>query len=683
MRDRFQKVAPGFIWLIAIFTFMILHVGALGVKADESIQQVEGLNRVGPMDPTFGYPLWYEDKNGLKLTLCVDLNNCFIEPPDPTLPLSMPTNFPDESFYFAAESIFHSSTVKGHRAVLIQALEAIFFSDAGVIAGDQAVMSRIRLRVDGLIEGEEYTVIYPYGKHNFIAPADAGVGAAKGPGLSFVRDIGLTGPLEFDGPLDGDIGPFLTSTGYAGGPFIGDGATETTITGSPLGTNVFRIEGPKVGKTYPEYRCADMTPIGLHPLGPDDCVESFLFSIMGKVTTQVGVTIDSAIFDKIIDASDQVQTSVNIWASTIEGQKLVATIDGGPAWNLTEGVDGNYFGRFSVPSDTLPQEIRLTNITDDPPFFVSTKITDKVTIRDATYTIGSGLSVTAESSNQVDLTSMTAYPTQAQTTKIQAALTPLSFPLTDQGNGLASGIMIVDEGLEEQPAFNVVVKSSGGGGVSAEADVNVSGPLSTGGPLDGVVAIAGLDQTVNAKGQTVFLDGSYSLGLVDLSYIWTHDDTSGLITLTDPNSAQTEFLAPPEDPPLPGGILVVNFTLTVSDGVNSNSNTMTVTMVQKSALPVDTCVVTQAFYRENKERWVVEGGCDMAENQVIEVWLGNDTEKMLLIGKTVVDASGLWLIDTGNGGAADEGSIPDPTIHTKIHVISSRGFESILSFDLK
>ncbi|MFQ5717704.1 MAG: hypothetical protein ACE5GQ_11475, partial [Nitrospinales bacterium] len=309
-------------------------------------------------------------------------------------------------------------------------------------------------------------------------------------------------------------------------------------------------------------------------------------------------------------------------------------------------------------------------------------ITDKVTIRDATYTVGSGLSVTAESSNQVDLTSMTAYPTPAQTTRLQAALTPLSFPLTDQGNGLASGTMIVDAGLEEQPAFKVVVKSSGGG-VAAEVDVGVSGPLTTGGPLEGVIAIAGLDQTVNSAGQPVFLDGSDSLGPLGLLYTWSHDDTSGLITLTDPNSAQTDFIAPPEDPPLPGGELVVNFTLTVSDGTNSHSDTMTVTLVQQAALPVDTCVVSEALYRSDKERWIVAGGCNLAEEQVIEVWLGNDTEKMLLIGKATVDAAGLWDIDTGNRGATENGSVPDPTIHTKIHVISSRGFESILNFDLK
>lgn len=691
MNDRSQKITLGFFWVIAIVGLMILHIGSPKVWA-ENIQQVEGLKRVGPVDPTYGYPSWYEDKSGLKLGLCVDLDFCFMEIPDPTMPLFMPTelndpnaNFPDESFYYAAESIF-AGAKKGVRAVLVQALEAMFFSDAGVIPGDQAVMSRIRLRIDNLTEGEEYTVIYPYGRMTFVAEADAGPGAAKGPGLSMTRDIGLIGPLRFEGPLPGDIGPFLIPVGYTGafmaGDFIGDGGvTEVRVTGSPLGTNFFRIEGKNIGLAYPDFKCTDLTPIGPNTLEPNDCVESFLFAIMGQVAQRLGVRVDRATFSKVKDASNQDQIFVNVWASTFEGQTLVATVDGGPALNMTEGVDGNYFGRLSVPADTIPQTVRVTNTTDNPPFSESLTITDEVMIRDTTYTIGSGLNVTAESSNQADLTSMTAYLIEAQEVRTDGVVTPPSFPLIDQGNGLATGGTTVVTGLEEQPAFKVMVKS-GGGGIT-EAKVAVAGSTTTGGAMGGVLAIAGADLTVTANGQTVILNGSDSLGPLNLSYLWSHDDPSGRITLINPNSSQTSFVTPSEDPPLPGGKLVVNFTLTVSDGVNTDPDTMTVTMIQPASLPVDTCLVTQALYRSDKERWVVEGNCDLAAGQTIEVWLGNEINtKRVLIGKTLVDEVGLWAVDRGNRSATEDGSVPGPD-DTRIHVISSRGFEIIRAFTIE
>ncbi|MFQ5588631.1 MAG: hypothetical protein ACE5F7_07310 [Nitrospiria bacterium] len=652
------------------------------------IQQVEGLNRVGPRDLTYGYPLWYEDKNGVKLGLCLHLDFCFVEIPDPTRPLYMPKtlddpngNFPDEIFYYAAESIFNSSTKKGYRAVLVQALEGMFFSDAGVIPNDQAVMSRIRIRIDGLIEGETYTVSYPYGRMTFVAEGDAGPGAEKGPGLSMTRDIGLVGPLAFAASLPGDIGPFLIPTNYTGGLFIADGGlTEVTVTGSPLGTNFFRIEGPRIGDVYPEFRCTNLTPLGPNPIGPDDCVQHDKFSVMGRLATRFGARVNRATYSKVKNASNEVKTFVNVWASSVEGQELVATIDGGAALNLTEGVDGNYFGRLQVSSDMLPKKVKVTNISDTPPFSESADITDEVTIRDATFVVGEGLTVTAESSNQVDPAEITAYFTKAQEPRTISE--PPGFMLNDQGSGIASGVTTIAPGLVEQPGYKVLVKSKGGG--TEEANVVISGTPTTGGALQGVLAISGPDRTVTSNGQTVILNGSNSLGPLDLSYLWTHDDTSGRIMLMNPNTSQASFVTPSETPPLPDGKLIVNFTLTVSDGVVSHSDTMTMAMLQPTVMPVDTCLNISASYRSDKERWVVIGSCDLGENQAIEAWLGNEINpKMKLIGKTLVDEVGFWAIDPGNKSATANGSVPDPAVHTKVHVVSSRGFQGSVGFTMR
>ena len=137
-----------------------------------------GAARVGPVDPSNGYPLFYEDANGVRLDLCTDLANCFFEAPDPSLPASFPNNWPDEAFYWAAESIMQEATT-GANAILVMAREAAFFNDA-VVDGDQIVFSRTRFYIDGApqMAGNSYTITYPYGTETFVPGlGDAGPGA--------------------------------------------------------------------------------------------------------------------------------------------------------------------------------------------------------------------------------------------------------------------------------------------------------------------------------------------------------------------------------------------------------------------------------------------------------------------------------------------------------------------------
>jgi len=693
----------------------------------QNITQVEGLKRVGPRDLTTGYPLWYEDKSGLKLQLCLDPENCFLEIPNLLLPLHMPTsatdpaaNFPDETFYYAAESIF-SGAQKGVRAVLVQALEGMFFSDAGVIVDDQAVMSRIRIRIDGLKNGASYTVVYPYGIETFDIDGDAGPGAAKGPGISMTRDIGLVEPLFFEGPLTGDIGPFLrvhpNDPNQPPAGFIADGGvTEVTVTGSPLeaitgrNTNVFRIEGPDIGITYPDLKCtADrLVPFGPgpNPLPANNCVESFHFVLMGQIATKFGAQIDRATYTKEIDGS----IFVNVWANTVEGQDLVATVDGGPAVNLTEGEAGNYFVRLSVPADPIPQTVRVTNTTDNPSTFEDSPITAQLIIKEATYIVGQGLNIAVQSSNSMDATDI-------KVTLLAGQAPSVDFFLTDQTGGLASGTKNVAAGIvEEQPAIKVVVRSRPSGSTGeytgpAEANVTVRGIPTTGGLMNGILALAGVDQNV-LSGRTVILNGSDSLGPINLSYAWSHDGpTTGVKAivlvntttgLPDTTSAQIGFVTPANlsDPdPNISGKMSVNFTLTVSDGVNTHSDTVRVNMVQLATLAVDTCSFATnpapgaighlpgaPRYRINREKWIVEGTCDLADNQLISVYLGNDGDPAnpaRLIGTTRVDALGNWAVSPGNRSAVFGQTIPEftgdrdprtpihPTI--KVYLISERG----------
>ena len=56
-----------------------------------------------------GFPTWYQDANDVRLTLCYDPNDVNCVAPvsatyNPSLPLAMPGNYPDELFYSAADS---------------------------------------------------------------------------------------------------------------------------------------------------------------------------------------------------------------------------------------------------------------------------------------------------------------------------------------------------------------------------------------------------------------------------------------------------------------------------------------------------------------------------------------------------------------------------------------------------
>jgi len=657
----------------------------------ENITRIQGLNRVGPRDPATGYPLWYEDKSGLKLQLCLDPDNCFLEIPNPSLPLHMPTsandpdaNFPDESFYFAAESIF-SGQKKGVNAILILALEGMFFSDAGVIVNDQAVMSRIRIRVDGLMDKATYTVIHPYGIETFVTDGDAGPGTAKGPGISMTRDLGLVEPLFFNGPLTGDIGPYLIPEGYTGGPFIGDGgATEVRLTGSPLkipnapgvNTNVFRIEGPDIALVYPSMRCASdrMAPLGPYALGDDDCVENFLFVVMGQVATKFGVKIDRATF-----SDEGGDVFVNVWADTVEGQTLIAMVDGGQAMNLTEGHAGNYFGRFSVPAGGIPQTIQVTNTTDYPPTSATSDITDELIIMEASYTVSQGLTVMVQSSDHIDASSITGTLKTGQAS-------PIIFDLSYEGGGISIGKTKVPTGVaEEQPPLNIVVNSSYGG--SAKAKVIIKGMATDGGSMNSVLAVAGPSQNVIADGteKTVILNGSASIGPISLTYDWIHDGPPSIV-LTNPTSAQTSFVTPTSMEQFVDGQLNVHFTLTVSDGNSSDSAIVTVNMVNPQAVPTDICSIEAGpRYSVNKGKWLIKGSCNLPENQLIEVFLGGSDSEHLeknKIGETNVDAIGNWRVATGNGSAV-EGVIPVSGGTDRVFMISERGGTAESTFTIK
>ncbi len=209
------------------------------------------LAAVGPVNPANGFPVWYQDGNGLALELCTDLVPCGLDDPaaglpDPTSPVSFPDNFPDEAFWWSADADI--TMPDGSQFLLVLAMEAAFLNDV-VADGDQMSFGRVRFRArgPGILFGDSFTVTHPFGELTVTADIDAG------PGLGEARatvDIGCEiAPCNFNLALGSGVGPFLECVTPAPPPgFIGDMAG-CQVTGSPTGDNLFSVAGGGFNET--------------------------------------------------------------------------------------------------------------------------------------------------------------------------------------------------------------------------------------------------------------------------------------------------------------------------------------------------------------------------------------------------------------------------------------------------
>ncbi|HKO25459.1 MAG TPA: chitobiase/beta-hexosaminidase C-terminal domain-containing protein, partial [Chloroflexota bacterium] len=243
-----------------IMAFLIL-MASLSVPV-YSTPAHAALGTVGPLDPATKFPFWYQeqDARALRLGYCFDPVFCVAgtELPDPTKPPSVPNNFPEETFYWAAEA--SRPTNNGGQALMVLGLEGAFLPGPGVVDGQQVTFGRIRFRLDNLKQGADYTITYPYGVVTFTATKDGvrgindttdiGCGAAAA-GVTCDFTLALNSSIlqrfltwdtygaAVDAPPAGYIGNFSVPHRVTGSPNI--------MPGFPTGTNFFRVEGPDVG----------------------------------------------------------------------------------------------------------------------------------------------------------------------------------------------------------------------------------------------------------------------------------------------------------------------------------------------------------------------------------------------------------------------------------------------------
>ena len=292
------------------FVLMTLLLVGFGQTAHAVLQAV------GPTDPVSGFPKYYQDTTGLILgpcfseavspnvvpailppdpaatTMCGLLSLNPQVPPDPfqtNLPVVFPTNFPEEWFYWNARACDRRARnpnclpgigaggnpeIPGGIVVaeIRFSLEGSFATIPPLVAnGQQATFSRTRINFtvpSTAAAAGTYTVTTPFGVRTF-------PGVTAGQFLKFTEDIPVLTPLSFAAAVNGNIGPFLRWTPdptailtVGGNTFIGDPGVLHTVTGSPTGTNLIRIDGP----------------VGSNIGGPGiDFVQTDLFFVMGQV----------------------------------------------------------------------------------------------------------------------------------------------------------------------------------------------------------------------------------------------------------------------------------------------------------------------------------------------------------------------------------------------------------------
>lgn len=448
MRRLHQKMQL----LVAIVLFISLcATGAQAVLKD-----------FGP--PNFaGYPSWYRDTSGVALQQCLSrsfspisgLPICnllafpdTVPPFNPLLPATFPPNpatnynWPLESFYFSAtpDPIIFVSAVGTIKAEV--ALEATF-GVANPVPGEQVTFTRVRAILVGVPSGS-YVLTHPYGVEHLTVPNQGG-GLGT---LRFTRDVGATG-VQFAGALSGDVGPWLRWTPgvgtdpegiitvpATGEKFIGDFNVSHTFTGSPFGTNYFRIDGPAGS--------------GIGAAGAD-FIETNLGMLEGQLYT---VPIPSPlVVDRATYKRDAISAHVDVFATSTPAGNLTVSAAGSPGIPSTtmakDALTGRFFLRYNSASPaTLPSLLTVTNLADVPATVKDSSLVDEVTIAAAAFDVQTGtLTVVASSGDQL----------------VPQALSAIGFGPLTAGSITVAGITV--------PPTSVTVASTGGGKGAATVTV--------------------------------------------------------------------------------------------------------------------------------------------------------------------------------------------------------------------
>ncbi|WP_415760105.1 Ig-like domain-containing protein [Pseudomonas sp. LT1P18] len=397
-----------------------LALNALGLTLSLSGSAFAQLAAVDPGPYTFAtgkFPMWYQDNNLLSMELCQSraassrvpasvppAYMCTLLPApgifDDTLPMVFPDNWPDEAFWFLAETTIPNNAAGYGMDAYVAGIEAAF-AGGNPLDGDQISFARIRMRINVPVAGT-YTITHPYGVET-VTVTTPGRRA-----INITRDIGVGVAGNFSGALNGAIGPFLRSVN---GPytevnpdtgaietFVGDPNLTEQVTGSPNNTNFVRIQGPA------------------------GTIESNLFTLSGKVLdnrAQTHVDLNRATYRRTTSGTGT-STRVEVFgkadnSSTLCFRETLALVPGPPPTpcltNMVGDGTGLYFGQHLL-SGPLPPVVVLTATNPagtTRPTAVSSKLVDLVKIQTARYNWSNhSLLIEATSTDEVAVPDMVA-----------------------------------------------------------------------------------------------------------------------------------------------------------------------------------------------------------------------------------------------------------------------------------
>ncbi len=524
----------------ALVTLGLVAAGAAVAVAEVTTPNSDTMKAVGPVSSDHGFPVWYEDSNGLRLEQCLDLEDPFCDPAflreemgNPDGAMSFPGNWPMESFYYSAGSIMDMPG--GGSAGLVSAVEATFANEA-VLDGDQVVFGRLRFDIDFPGAGT-YVVTHPYGVDTFE------VGAAEATDFRYVEDL-TPAPGNFALALKSRINPFLVReggliTGPDGGRYIGDPAESTRVTGSAHDTNYFSVKQVHVA--------ADGSTT------TTELARTDLFSLMGKVSTNSGVAAHKAVISEVGD-----QRFLDVFATSDAGRSLPVNDDmddagtDGIAKTILKSDGERYFARIPLTGQA-PTEVTVTNESDLPVASKTVPVTDDVVISSAVYDTTSGqLTVSAASTDLVDPPTLTVDGTTGD-------------PAPALTDGTATIAMAA-------PPARVTVTSTGGGSDTAPVTIT-GGGLATPAPTT-AVATGPAEVLVNSA---VTLDGTSSENAV--SFLWAQVGTP-TVELSGADTATAGFTAPAEP-----AELTFTLTTTGADGSTVTSAPLVVRVVTEATPP--------------------------------------------------------------------------------------------------
>lgn len=537
---------------------LLLTTLGLAVASSDMAQAALDAVDPGPYTAATGYyPVWYRDSKGLSLELCQSKalsltggNMCGLTAEggfNPQQPMVFPNNWPGEAFWYMAQARIPDAANYGLE-VYTAAIEAAFAQEIP-IQGQQQSFARIRIRATIPTPGT-YTITHPYGVEVFNVTATDIADRGGRRAINMTRDLGIGGPVDFTGALNGDVGPFLKGAGYpyrATNPetgeeeqFIGDPNIATTVTGSPFGTNYVEISGPA------------------------GTIRTDLFTVRGKILDSrapTAVEIDRATYRRTSQG-----TRLEVFANGPANAELCyrETLDllqgtARPAClqDMVNDGSGYFFAHNPAPA-VIPPFVVVTG--SDPsgttkPTAVSRDVTDVVKISAARYNwVDRSLTVEASSSDETQIPDL-AVQGFGRMTKA----------------GVLQTLRVTD--LSQPPAV-VTVKSAAGGADTEPVVVVGSAPeeVPNQPPVaqnDSVSTGFGVPVNINVLLNDTDADGDLPLSIA--SYTQPGD---GQGSVTQNGSAVLVYTPPP----VVNSPLVATFTYRVMDARGETSLPATVTV---------------------------------------------------------------------------------------------------------